>query len=318
MARSDPLKPPSEERARGGAIAPPGSVPRGSVPRESIPSGSIPSESIPSGSIQLQPVFGGARRRPALGGPLPFVVAAVVLGIIAVLVSGNRGEDPAAPGAIEPRTIEPRPIEPSSIERGALEPGVLERDGSLDSPLERGVTGPGAKVPGAVERGVTQPGSIEPGAVEPQAKAPSNPSIAAPVAPAGVHTDRPGEEARALIAAMRAPNAEEDLDTVFRKAGESLKRGRIADAHLLYFFAARRGHAPAALVLAGIYDPMRFDKDRSLLGRPDPLQALKWYRVAAAQGDGEAEARLKSLEAWVDARARDGDAEAERLRLSWR
>jgi len=313
VACRDPLKPPSEERARGGGIAPPGSVPLGSVPPGSVP----------SGSIQLQPVFGGARRRPALGGPLPFVVTAVVLGIIAVLVSGNRGEDPAAPGAIKPRAVDPSAIEPSSIERGVLEPGVLERDGSLDSPLERGVTGPGAKVPGAIERGVTQPesikpDSIEPGAVEPQAKAPSNPSIAAPVAPAGVDADRPGEEARALIATMRDPNAEEDLDTVFRKAGEALKRGRIADAHLLYFFAARRGHAPAAFVLAGIYDPVRFDKDRSLLGRPDPLQALKWYRVAAEQGDGEAEARLKSLESWVDARARAGDAEAERLRLSWR
>jgi hypothetical protein len=252
VARSDPLKPPSEERARGGGIAPPGSVPRGSA--------------------DLQPVFAGARR-PALGGPLPFVVAAVVLGIIAVLVSGNRGEDPAAPGAIEPKAIEPSAIEPNSI---------------------------------------------EPGAVEPQAKAPSNPPVAAAVAPTGVDTDRPGEEARALIASMRDPNAEEDLDTVFRKAGESLKRGRIADAHLLYFFAARRGHAPAALVLAGLYDPVRFDKDRSLLGRPDPLQALKWYRVAAEQGDGEARARLKSLESWVDARARAGDAEAERLRLSWR
>ncbi len=259
VAYSDPLKPPGEERARDGGIAPLGSVPRGSVP---------------PGSADLQSVFGGARRRPALGGPLPFVVAAVVLGIIAVLVSGNRGEGPAAPDAIKPKAIEHRAIEPSSI---------------------------------------------EPRATEPQAKAPSNPPVAAaPVASAGVDADRAGEEARALIATMRAPDAEEDLDTVFRKAGESLKRGRIADAHLLYFFAARRGHAPAAFVLAGIYDPVRFDKDRSLLGRPDPLQALKWYRVAAAEGDGEAEARLRSLESWVDARARAGDAEAERLRLSWR
>jgi hypothetical protein len=289
VARRDPLKPPSEERARGGGIAPLGSVAPGSVPR---------------GSVDLQPVFGGARRRPALGGPLPFVVVAVVLGIIAVLVSGNRGEGPAEPAAIKPRAIEPRAIEPSSIERGA--------------------TRPGAKVPGAIERGVTPPESIKPrpigpGGVEPQAKVPSNPRVAAAAAaPAGVDIDRPGEEARALIATMRAPNAEEDLDTVFRKAGESLKRGRIADAHLLYFFAARRGHAPAAFVLAGIYDPVRFDKDRSLLERPDPLQALKWYRVAAEQGDGEAQARLKSLESWVDAKARAGDAEAERLRLSWR
>ncbi|MGH8565199.1 MAG: hypothetical protein ACREXW_14390 [Gammaproteobacteria bacterium] len=298
MARSDPLKPPGEERARGAGTAPLGSVPRGSIPRESIPR-----ESIPRESIQLQPVFGGARRRPAFGGPLAFVAAAVVLGIVAVLVAGNRGEGPTEPGAIEPRAIEPRTIERD----------VLERDGS-----ERGTIEPGAKAPGAVERGATQPGSIEPGGIESDAKAPSNPPVAAAVAPAGVDTDRPGEEARALIAAMRAPNAEEDLDKVFRKAGESLKLGRIADAHLLYFFAARRGHAPAAFVLAGIYDPVHFDKDRSLLGRPDPVQALKWYRIAAAQGDGEAQARLRSLQSWVDAKARAGDAEALRLRLSWR
>ncbi len=299
VACSDPLKPPSEERARGGGIAPLGSASRGSVP-----SGSVPG-SIPPGSIQLQPVFGGARRRPALGGPLPFVAAAVVLGIVAVLVAGNR-EGPAEPRAIEPR----------AIERGVLEPGGIKRDG-----IEPGATEPGANVPGAVERGLPgsiKPGPIDPGAVEPEAKAPSSPPVAADVAPAGVEPDRPGEEARALIATMRAPNAEEDLDTVFRKAGESLKLGRIADAHLLYFFAARRGHAPAAFVLAGIYDPVRFDKDRSLLGRPDPVQALKWYRVAADQGDGEAQARLRSLESWVEARARAGNAEAERLRLSWR
>jgi TPR repeat protein len=194
-----------------------------------------------------------------------------------------------------------------------LEPGVLERDGS-----EPGVTGPGAKAPGAIERGVTQPESIEPRAAEPEAKAPSNPPVAAAIAPAGVDIDRPGEEARALIATMRAPNADEDLDTVFRKAGEFLKWGRMADAHLLYFFAARRGHAPAAFVLAGLYDPVRFDKGRSLLGRPDPVQALKWYRVAADQGEGEAQTRLRALESWVDAKARAGDAEALRLRLSWR
>jgi hypothetical protein len=282
VARSDPLKP-GEERARGGGIAPLGSVPHGSVPPGSIP----------SASNQLQPVFGAARRRPALGGPLPFVAVAVVLGIIAVLVSGNRGEGPDEPGAVEPRAIEPGAIEPGATERDVLEPGVLER-------------------------GVTEPGSIDGAAVEPEGEAPSSPPVAAVVTPAGVDTDRPGEEARALIATMRAPNAEEDLDTVFRKAGESLKLGRIADAHLLYFFAARRGHAPAAFVLAGIYDPVRFDKERSLLGRPDPLQALKWYRVAADQGNGEAQARLRSLESWVDAKARAGDAEAERLRLSWR
>ncbi len=253
------------------------------APLGSVPNGSAPRELIPRESIHLQPVFGGARRRPVLGGPLTFVAAAVVLGIAAVLVTGNRGEGPAEPGAIEP---------------GATEPGATE--------------------PGAIESGAIESGSMDPAAVERDAQAPSHPPVAAAHMPAGAEADRPGEAARALIAAMRAPNAEEDLDTVFRKAGESLKLGRIADAHLLYFFAARRGHAPAAFVLAEIYDPVRFDRDRSLLGRPDPVQALKWYRVAAAEGDGEAQARLKSLESWVDAKARAGDAEALRLRLSWR
>ena len=113
---------------------------------------------------------------------MPFVAVAVVLGIIAVLVSGNRGEGPDEPGAVEPRAIEP-----GAIERDVLEPGVLER-------------------------GVTEPGSIDGAAVEPEGEAPSNPPVAAVVTPAGVDTDRPGEEARALIATMRAPNAEEDLD----------------------------------------------------------------------------------------------------------
>ena len=127
VAYRDPLKPPSEDRARGG-IAPLGSVPHGSVPRESIPRGSVPRE-----SIQLQSVFGGARRRPALGGPLPFVAAAVVLGIVAVLVSGNRGESPAKPGAIERGVTQPESIKPGSIEPRPIDPGAVEPEGKAPS-----------------------------------------------------------------------------------------------------------------------------------------------------------------------------------------
>ncbi len=262
MARSDPLKLPNEARPRGVGLAPLGEV--------------------PLASSKLQPVFGARPRRLAFGGPLPVVAAVVVLGIVAVLVSGNRGE----------RLAEPPSRDPELIARGAIEPlgtGSREEAPRSSEPEPIALADPGA-----------------------EAERPP------PPVSADAGTGRPGDAARTLIATLREGGAEEDLDTVFRKAGEAMKKDRRADAHLLYFFAARRGHAPAAFVLADLYDPLHFDKDRSLLGRPDPVQALKWYRIAADQGDTEAQARLASLVSWVDDKARAGDAEAERLRLSWR
>jgi TPR repeat protein len=218
-----------------------------------------------------------------------FAAAAIALGIVTVLVSGNRGARPGGPAASNPAAALRGAIEPTPAA-----PGVVERRASGPSTIE----------PGAIE-----PGAVEPGAVETDAPPAQG--------TAGARTGRDGERARALIAAMRGEGAEEDLDTVFREAGESLEEGRPMDAHLLYLFAARRGHAPAAFVLGGLYDPQLFDKDKSLLGKPDVAQALKWYRVAAGEGHGEAQARLKALESRVDAEARAEDAEAERLRLSW-
>ncbi len=270
MARRDPLRLPKEERPPGGIA--------------------------PLGSVDLQPVFGTRRRRPALGGPLPFVVAAVVLGIVAVLISGEREERRPEPASIDRGAVERDAVAPSITEPGDIEPGDIER-----------------RAPERAQKDESEPIGLED--LETETDTPASPPVSGST---GAGADRPGDEARALIASMRAASAEEDLDTVFRKAGEAMKSARLADAHLLYFFAARRGHAPAAFMLGGIYDPLHFDRERSLLGKPDPLQALKWYRVAAGQGDGEAEARLRALESWVDARARAGDAEAERLRLSWR
>ncbi|MFH0344440.1 MAG: hypothetical protein ACHBNF_20490, partial [Chromatiales bacterium] len=54
---------------------------------------------------------------------------------------------------------------------------------------------------------------------------------------------RAGDSARAIIADIRAGDRSYDLAKVYTQAGQFLADQRLADAHLLYFFAARTGHA---------------------------------------------------------------------------
>lgn len=159
----------------------------------------------------------------------------------------------------------------------------------------------------------------------------SEPQVTAPVAPEapkaepdpvtteseGASAQRSGEGARQLIAEMREGRAKMDLESIDQRAGELLAEGEIADAYLLYFFGARQGHARSAFALGALYDPRYYSKERSLVGRPDPLQAGKWYHIAAKGGHNEARTRLLGLQDWVETRAQSGDSEAQRILLSW-
>ena len=136
--------------------------------------------------------------------------------------------------------------------------------------------------------------------------------------PAKEGSGRAGDSARAIIADLRAGGRSYDLEKLYTQAGQFLADQRLADAHLLYFFAARTGHAASAFVLAEMFDPNYFTKETSLLGRPDPVQASKWYRNAANNGYAQAGERLKQLKQWVVKRASTGDPEARRLLLSLR
>lgn len=129
---------------------------------------------------------------------------------------------------------------------------------------------------------------------------------------------RPGDEARALVARIRSGEQPYDLDAVAATAAEYQADGRIADAHLLYFFAAREGHTPSAMVLGSMYDPIHFRELQTLMGEPDPVQAQKWYEIAAEGGEPGAAARLEALKAWAEERAQAGDESAQRLLLGWR
>ncbi len=129
---------------------------------------------------------------------------------------------------------------------------------------------------------------------------------------------KPGEEARLLIAEVRRPGQKPDLDTLFIRGDEFARQGRLTDAYLLYLFAARQGYAPAAFTLGSLSDPNHHSPKISPLDKPDPVQAFKWYRLAADKGHIQAKDRLLRLREWVEAQARAGDRQAQQLMLSWR
>ena len=126
----------------------------------------------------------------------------------------------------------------------------------------------------------------------------------------------PGAAARRLIRELRA-QAHPDLDRAYKAAQEFQAKGALADAYLLYFYAAREGHGPAALELAHQTDPSSFDKN-SLFDGPDELQANKWYVRAEQAGVAEASEALARLRSAVEKRAQAGDARARRIMLQWK
>jgi hypothetical protein len=134
----------------------------------------------------------------------------------------------------------------------------------------------------------------------------------------GTAVFRGGDRARGFIARLRADSAEPDAGVVFAEAERQQGEGNLDDAYLLYRFAARRGHAQAALIVGTLADPAYHDATGSYLPEPNPEQAYKWYSVAAAAGNAEAAQRLQDLQAQVEQAAAAGDEQAQRLMLQWR
>ena len=136
------------------------------------------------------------------------------------------------------------------------------------------------------------------------------------VEPAETEAER-GDTARDIIDSLSDTEGEVDYAEALTRAREFQAEGRLADAQLLMFFAARGGHAPAAFALATAYDPNHFSKTASLMEEPDPFQAYRWYRMARDAGQAEAEERLLNLKSWAEDAAEGGSDEAERLLLQW-
>ncbi len=146
---------------------------------------------------------------------------------------------------------------------------------------------------------------------------PEDPSVELEATAAGPKVGRPGSRARNLIAAMRASGSM-DLDAVHASAVEAQAQGDYADAYLLYFFAAREGHAGSALALGRQADPATRDPGNSVFSAADYQQAHKWLQRAAESGSSEAAERLADLRGRLEGLAAGGDPQAQRISLLWR
>lgn len=126
-----------------------------------------------------------------------------------------------------------------------------------------------------------------------------------------------GDRARAFIAEAREGETPLDADVVFTEAERMQGEGRLEDAYLLYRFAARHGHAQAALILGTQADPAHHAEAESYLPEPESAQAYKWYSMAATAGNEEAALRLQVLYGRLQQDAASGDDQARRLLLQW-
>lgn len=126
----------------------------------------------------------------------------------------------------------------------------------------------------------------------------------------------PGMRARQYIEQLRAAGKPYPLSQAFEKAQKYHSEGSLADAHLLYFFAARENHLPAIMTMGEMSDPRLFRAEESLLDQADAIQAYKWYRKAAQLGQPSASERLDELGRWASEAAATGDSEARQLLLN--
>ena len=128
----------------------------------------------------------------------------------------------------------------------------------------------------------------------------------------------PGMRARRYIEQLRSEGKPYPLELVHVKAQIFLQEGSLADAHLLFFFAAREDHLPAMMVMGEMSDPMRFRAENTLLDNADAIQAYKWYQRAAERGYQPASERVVGLRQWAIDEAENGNSYARQLLLNFK
>jgi hypothetical protein len=88
----------------------------------------------------------------------------------------------------------------------------------------------------------------------------------------------------------------EQMNLFMKKAEESIQQGNVTVARAFYTRAAEKGWAPAAVALAGTYDPNELGKLNLVGGiQPDTSLAQKWYKRAIELGAPEAQDKLQRL-----------------------
>ena len=128
----------------------------------------------------------------------------------------------------------------------------------------------------------------------------------------------PGMRARQFVKQLRSEGRPYPLGVIYEKAQRFRQDGSLADAHLLFFFAAREDHLPAMMVMGEMSDPTLFRAENSLLDNADVIQAYKWYQKAAEKGYQPASERVVGLHQWALDEAESGNSYARQLLLNFK
>lgn len=126
-----------------------------------------------------------------------------------------------------------------------------------------------------------------------------DPSPAAAPAPATSSAPAPAPSPAAATAAAPRPRpagSPERLEAVIRRADEMLALRDISAARRLYAYAAEAGSGKAAAALGQTYDPAFLERIGAQGIRPDPAQAVQWYRQALSLGEAQVAPALSRLE----------------------
>lgn len=192
-------------------------------------------------------------------------------------------EPQAAPEPAKAQPAEPPPAQALPVEAPPVEapPVKAEETVAVASPLPIPAPPPPAPLP--------RPPVVN--AAVPRAAAPPPPAPPEPAKPAAVPS------------APRPPSSVPE-STLMKRGDELFAQGDLAGARLFYEMAAAGGSDPAALALGKTHDPVIHERLRVRGLPPDPDKAAEWYGRAAANGNAEAEARLKELAAWLTNRSR--------------
>jgi hypothetical protein len=112
---------------------------------------------------------------------------------------------------------------------------------------------------------------------------------------------RPATAAATVAPASAGPRrSDTEIAALLARGDAFLGTGDITSARLFYERAADAQSGLAALRLGRMFDPA-YPVRAGLHAATDPAQALLWYRRARELGVGEAEQRIKALEAYLPA-----------------
>ncbi len=233
--------------------------------------------------------------------PLLLVAIAVVGLIIFVLMSRDRGDSMAL--VSPPKIIQSGQLESNNEVDESASPNSQETSQETSQQITLKIT---QEIAEEVAEEIGKDAKAD---LERMAEAESEAESEAPLTP--------GTRARSFIKQLRSEGQPYPLDVAYLRAQQFLEEGSLADAHLVYFFAAREGHISAIMKMAEMSDPVIFEAENSLLDQSDLTQAFKWYQKALALGHQSASQRVDNLQQWAQAQAETGNSDAEKFLLNF-